>query len=234
MNSENKTPPDGPVKNGDIEPTMPPKEECPSHKTEPLPINNDTKSDTEVTSKNEDIFDDLAALGCSLEDVVPSEKLLTFLPVRKPKRDEWVFCHPEMTAPVNIYENKDTREAYLVLPAAVEALSDVVRHVRLTLSVNYAGTAFLWPVPVPTERQTHHSYISAFAAAEQAAKGWIRISWGLGDYEVFKRHKLGTEPVWPLEITCASEMLRFASKSGAFELIDSIEHPVVKRHLGLD
>lgn len=221
-------------KDDDTELTVPSAEGCPSDKTEPQSAENTSKTPAQVTSKDGDIFDDLNALGLSLDEVVPSQKLLTSLPIRKPKRDEWVRCHPEIATAINIYENKDTRECYLVLPSALEPINDTIRYVRLVLAVNYTGVPFLWPVPVPTERQTHHSYISAFAAAEQAKKEWIRISWGNGDYGIYRRQSAGTEPVWPQEITNASEMLRFASKSGAFEVIDSVEHPVVKGLLGLD
>lgn len=235
MKNEHDTPSYEQQKSDDTELTMPSiAEGCQSVETEPLSGENTSKISEEVTPKGGDIFDDLAVLGRSLDEVVPSEKLLTSLPVRKPKKDEWVRCHPEISACVNIYENKDTRECYLVLPEVIEPLSDVVRHVRLSLTVNYAGIPFLWILPVPSDRQNHHSYITAFVAADRSTKEWIRIAWGSGDYDVHRRRSAGNEPVWPREITNASDMLRFASNFGAFEIIDSVDHPVVKHHLGLD
>ncbi|MCP5537744.1 MAG: hypothetical protein H7A51_16110 [Akkermansiaceae bacterium] len=234
MDNDYTKPPGDAEKDDCTELTMQSEEGSPSDNTEPLSTEDTSKNPTEVTPKGGDIFDDLTALGRSLDEVVPSEKLLTSLPMRKPKGDEWVRCHPELVTSINIYENKDAREYYLVLPEFIEPLRDMVRHVQLMLAVNYAGVPFLWPVPVPTTRQSHHSYVSAFAAAEQAMKEWVRISWGSGDWEVFRRRTAGNEPVWPQEISNASEMLRFASKSGAFEIINSMDHPVIKHHLGLD
>ena len=224
-----------PKKNDATEPTVTSiSENHHSDKTE-LPFNEEsTTTEPKVTSKTPDIFDDLDALSCSPEDIVPSEKLLTFLPVRKPKKDEWVRSHSEISTPISIYEKKDTGDSYLVLPSVVEALNDVVRLVRLTLTVNYAGVPFLWPVPIPTEKNSHSAHIASSAAAEHAKKQWIRISWNGTQYDVHKRTTPGTPPLWPAEITSASDMLRFASKVGAFEVIDSLDHPVVKHHLGLD
>lgn len=234
MNNDTNPPVGEQQKSDGTELTVPSVEGCQSVETESLSNENTSKISEEVTPKGADIFDDLAVLGRSLDEVVPSEKLLTSLPVRKPKKDEWVRCHPEIFACVNIYENKDARECYLVLPDVIEPLSDVVRHVRLSLAVNYAGIPFLWILPVPSDRQNHHSYISAFVAADRSTKEWIRIAWQEGDYAVHRRRSAGSDPVWPREITDASDMLRFASKFGAFEIIDNADHPVVKHHLGLD
>lgn len=80
-----------------------------------------TSQDADVTSKNHrDIFDDLESLGRTLHEVTPSEILLTSLPVRKPKKDEWVRCHPTIKTPANIYEASESRETYLILPAVLD------------------------------------------------------------------------------------------------------------------
>lgn len=201
---------------------------------QPASAENNSNGEEIVTPKVGDIFDDLKALGRPIDDIVASEKLLTSLPVRKPKADEWVRLHPSIHARIYVYEHKDERSWYLVLPSIVEPLRSVVRYVQLSLAVNYAGTAFAWPVPVPTERKPHRAHVTAFAGAEQAMHQWIRIHWGKEEYEVYRRSTAKIEPVWPAEIANASEMLRHATKGGAFEVIDSLDHPVVRSMKGLD
>jgi hypothetical protein len=104
----------------------------------------------------------------------------------------------------------------------------------MSLAVNYAGSPFVWPVPIPSQRKPYAAHVSAFAAADLAMKEWVRITWTGSDYEVFRRKQAKAEPVWPTEITDAATLMRFASKVGSFEVIDSMDHPVIRRHLGLD
>lgn len=145
---------------------------------QPTSAENDSTVEEVVTPKVGDIFDDLKALGRPIDEIVASEKLLTSLLVRKPKPDEWVRLHPSIHARAYVYEHKDERSWYLVLPSIVEPLLSVVRYVQLSLAVNYSGTAFVWPVPVPTERKPHRAHVTAFAGAEKATREWIRILWG--------------------------------------------------------
>jgi hypothetical protein len=201
---------------------------------QPTSAENGIQNTEDVTPKKHDIFDDLAALGRPLDEIIASEKLLTALPVRKPKREEWIRVHQTLHARVYVYEAKDERSWYVVLPNVVEPLRDVVRYVRMSLAVNYGGTPFVWPVPIPTERKPYPAHVSAFAAAELGGKEWVRVTWTGNDYEVYRRASAKVEPVWPTEITNASEMLRFAAKAGGFEIIDSLDHPVVRGLLGHD
>lgn len=222
--------------NGDGgEPTPPSLPEEPVAKPEPLSWEKNINSSPDVTPKHSgDIFDDLDALGRTLDELLPSEKVLVSLEIRKPKKDEWFHCHGEIHTPVNIYENS-AQEFHLVLPAVLESMEEVVKHVRLCLAVNYSGDPFVWPIPVPSPQKPHSSHVSAARAAEAAKAGWIRMAWkkAASCYEVYRRPGSEKEPLWPVEIKTASEMLRFVSKAGGFEIIDSIDHPVVRELRGL-
>lgn len=224
----------GKEENDGTELTVPSVEGNRVDENQPSSAQDNIQNTENVTPKKHDIFDDLAALGRPLDEVIASEKLLTSLLVRKPKADEWVRLHPCIHARAYVYEHKDERSWYLVLPGIVEPLLSVVRYVQLSLAVNYSGTAFVWPVPVPTERKPHRAHVTAFAGAEKAMLEWIRIHWGKEEYEVYRRSSAKIEPVWPAEIANASEMLRLAAKGGAFEVIDSLDHPVVRAMKGLD
>jgi len=220
--------------NDGTELTVPSAEGHPVDENEAQSAVNTSNSDGNVTTKMGDIFDDLEALGRPLEEVIPSEKILTSLPVRKPGKTEWVRLHSKISTRAYLYEARDEGSTYLVTPEAVEPLRDVVRYVQLSLAVNYGGAPFVWPVPIPTERKAHRAHITAFAAAERAQREWIRTTWNGNEYEVFRRTSAKVDPVWPEEVCTAAEMLRFASKAGAFEVIDSVDHPVVQALLGRD
>jgi hypothetical protein len=236
--TENHQHPDSPEKADGAELTTPSIEEEPIAKSEPLhaeePIPSHKNVTSKVTAATRDIFDDLPYLGRTLDELTPSEKVLTSLEVRKTKKDEWVFCHLEIAARVNIYQPSDTQETYLILPEALEVLGDVVRHVCMTLAVNYAGEVFIWPVPVPMGRSPHKAHVSAAAAAKLATKQWTRIAWKGSDYEVMRRTGNAKAPQWPAEVSTASDMLRLACKPGGVEIIETAEHPVVRELLGLD
>jgi len=123
----------------------------------------------------------------SLACIVASESVLTVLEVRKPKKDEWVRCNETIATAVNIYETTDTRETFLILPDALEAMENVVKYVCLTLAVNYNGEVFIWPVPIPLGNKPYRAYVSAHAAAELATSHWIRIAWDGTGYNVTRR-----------------------------------------------
>lgn len=224
----------GQEQNDGTELTVPSVEGSHVDENQPASAENNIQKTENVTLKKHDIFDDLAALGRPLDEIIASQKVLTSLPVRKPKKDEWVRLHPEIHTRAYIYEVFEERTCYVVLPSVVEPMLHLVRYTQLSLAVNYKGSAFVWPVPIPTERNPQSASISAFAGAELAMREWIRISWGGKEYEVYRRRSASAEPEWPTEIGNASEMLRHASKAGAFEIIDSLDHPVVRGLLGQD
>ena len=65
-------------------------------------------------------FDDLEAIRLSPEDTagLGSTKILTTVPVRKPKKQEFFRCHPDpaMTLTAMLYVDEDDGEAYFVAP----------------------------------------------------------------------------------------------------------------------
>ena len=182
-----------------------------------------------------DIFSDIAALGVSVDELIPSQKVLTHLQVRKPKKDEWVRVHPTLAATLNIYEDQEARATYLVMPAALEPMADLVKRVRVTLTASYSGVFFAWPVPVPADVRANAWHASAFAGAEVATRSWVRIAAGDGEYSVHKRSvNDGKVPEWPGEIPDLPTMLRYAfAKVGGAEVIETTDHPVVQRLLGI-
>jgi hypothetical protein len=180
-----------------------------------------------------DVFSDIVRLGLSAEEIAPSEKVLSLLDVRKPKRDEFVRCHPEITTRINIYEDSEDRSVYLVGPTVLERMVQLVQRgvksVKLTLTANYGGGMFAWPVPVPADVGANAWHATAFHAAEEATKHWVRVVAGNGRYDVFRRFvNEGATPTWPAEADTVEKMLRLAfSKVGGAEVINEPDHPVI-------
>ena len=161
------------------------------------------------------------------------KKVLLHVPVRKPNRQEFFRTHPDSDyrAPVAILELKEEREIYVVAPSLVPELAGEVRLVEIRLCIYRAGVVFLWPVPLPAEdgrRIAWHE--TAREAAELAETRWVRMSanMGAGCYDVAMAAEGVSEPKWPEQ--SFQELLRLAFGKG--KLIDSFDHPVLKRLRG--
>jgi hypothetical protein len=195
--------------------------------------------EAQALSKVPDVFSDLAKLALTAGEIAPSEKVLTILDVRKPRREEFVRCHPTITARINYYEDKETRAPYLIGPAVLEEMATLVGKgvcaVKLTLTASYTGSVFAWPVPIPADTRANRWHSTAFAAAEEASKHWVRLVAGSGHYDVFRRAvNEGMVPVWPEEADTPEKMLRLAfSKVGGAELINDPDHSVIRALKGI-
>ena len=161
-----------------------------------------------------------------------TEKLLVVVPVRKPAKHQFVRVHPDEAyrLEVGIIEIAGD-DTYLVHPAVVSAVPELVKPVRLHLYVTRQGTPALWPVKLPGEDgKTNHWYASAAEAAEVAMKKWIRLVANRegGADDVIVAESIPKEPVWP-----DKTMEELVNKAFAGRFIDSEKHPVVRELLGV-
>ena len=79
------------------------------------------------------------------------KKLLTLVPVGKPKKSQFFRTHaaPEMTFPTMLLEQKESRESYVVMPDVAQEISGLVRPVQLYAAIDRQHNVFLIPVPRP-------------------------------------------------------------------------------------
>ena len=81
----------------------------------------------EIEANTAKFFDDLEAIRLSPEDTagLGSKEILIRIPVRRPKKQEFVRCHPDpqMTLAVTLYVDDDDGEAYFVAPGMRGALA---------------------------------------------------------------------------------------------------------------
>jgi hypothetical protein len=163
---------------------------------------------------------------------IGTKKLLLHVPVRKPSRHEFFRTHPanEYRVTMAILELKEEREIYAVLPAVESVLPGETRRVALRTCISRAGTVFLWPVPLPVNGRELAWHKTARAAAEQAETVWVRMTANLdaGHYDILVASTMIADPVWPDE--SFGDLIRIGFANG--RLIDTLEHPVIKRLQG--
>lgn len=189
---------------------------------------------TDATA-NPDPFDPQTHLDNTMDDV-NVETVLTAVPVRKPKRTEFIRVNPDpaFVVPRMFLLERDTgmdTESYLVTPPVQHLVSEELKQVRLYTTITKRGTVFLWPVKLPGDNNDHIRRISdtAIQCAEQAKTLWVKMHWDrdLGGY-VMQRAKddLGT-PQWPNK--SMRDLLELGFRN---YLVDRPDHPVIRELAG--
>jgi hypothetical protein len=179
---------------------------------------------------------DLASLRLSqnFTETAGVKKLLTTVPVRKPSKQDWVRVHPSdlYRADFAIIELKDESEEYIVRGRdLIGELAGEITPMTLFTAINCQKVVFLWPVRLPdSDGRQMEWHRSLREAAETAMKQWVRVMANkpLRAYEMMPAPRSMAEPDWPEVLF--QELIRIAFRD---RLIDTIDHPVIKRLRGL-
>lgn len=160
------------------------------------------------------------------------KKLLTTVPVGKPKKPQFFRTHAsaEMTFAAMLLEQKESRESYLVMPDVAQEISELVRPVQLHAAIDRQNNVFLIPVPLPGEAGTRNPWHESLAQAVEYAKlKWLRLSPNqyAGGYDVYEAEGALPEPEWPEHDIEALVEVAFRGK-----IITTLDHPVVQSLLG--
>src|SRR3954447_7042767 len=166
-------------------------------------------------------------------ELVAVKKVIVRVPVRKPGPQEFVRVHPDPGRRLDtaLIDLKEERETYLLAPGLRAELGDEAKPTRLYTAISRAGALFLWPVALPgPDGRQNPWHQSAHRAAELAIREWVRLraSQEAGEYEIHAAAAPLPEPEWP--DLSLKEMVRLAFSE---TLIDSVDHPVVRRLRGL-
>jgi hypothetical protein len=161
-------------------------------------------------------------------------KLITTIPVGKPKKQDFIRTHPDPAYRLSaaLIELEDDREVYIVVgPEMQKVLAGEWFSATLYLTINRQGVVRLWPVKLPMvdgKRLAWHD--SAAEAAETAMTKWVRVvpNMSLGAYEIMAAAVPIPDPEWP--DLAMPDLLRVAFRD---RLINSIAHPAVQRLRGL-
>jgi hypothetical protein len=182
-------------------------------------------------------FADLEAVRLSPEDMADfsAREILTRIPVRRPKRKEFVRCHPDptRTVAVSLLFDDGDGEAYFVAPNMRTALADDSKSTLLQLAMTHDGTLIIWPLTIPNDENPRGRswHESAMIAKELAKRKWIRVfaDRSRDGYRVFEAAGKLPEPEWPKDKTF-NELLEIAF---ADKIIMSEDHPIVRKLRGL-
>jgi hypothetical protein len=161
------------------------------------------------------------------------EKVLTAVPVRRPKRTEFFRVHPDHVLDTLVLERDDgmERESYLVAPEVQHLVLPELRRTRLFVAITKRNTVFLWPVKLPSDDRDNIRRIadSALQCAEEAKRLWVKMTWDrdLGAYQMFRaKGELG-DPQWPDK--SFRDLLEIAFRH---YLIDRPDHEVIRELAG--
>lgn len=182
------------------------------------------------------IFADLNALKLSYGEgiLAGARETLSRLPVRKANRQEFWRSHPseDMSLLTAVYEDKDSREIYLIAPNMMGQMSQLgeVTPVKLIPAITRQNVLLLIPAKLPNEASSNTGWQDTMLQATEAAKTkWLRTcaDMSLGGYRIWEAEGNLSEPQWP-QMTL-SEMLEVAFKN---RVIDSEDHPIFNKLLG--
>ena len=188
----------------------------------------------QATKKN--IFSDLSALKLSYGEGVlaGAKETLSRLPVRKANRQEFFRTHPseDMSLLTAVYEDKDSREIYLIAPSIIPQMSALgeVTPVKLIPAITRQNVLLLIPAKLPNEAGSNTGWQDTMLRATELAKStWVRTcaDMALGAYRIFEAEAKLSDPEWP-DMTL-NEMLEVGFKD---RVIDSEDHPVFNKLLG--
>jgi hypothetical protein len=172
-------------------------------------------------------------LGQDFTETVGVKKVLMTVPVHKPRPQDFVRVHlsPVFRGDFPMIVLKDEDEIYIVARGVVAELATEIVSMSLFTAVNRQGVCFLWPVRLPSaDGRQQEWHRSAREAAEMAVNRWVRTkaNRSLGAYEIHVAEGVMAEPVWP-DVDFAG-LIKLAFRD---RIVDSLEHPVVKRLRGL-
>lgn len=160
------------------------------------------------------------------------KKVVVSVPVKKPSNQTYVKVRSgeEWRFAAAILQLQEDGENYLVLPSLYPELAQEARPKLIYTGITRDGNVFLWPVNLPgPDGRTDTWSQSAHAAAGLAENSWVRLvsNRAVGAYDVMEASNLADEPTWPS--LSLQEIINLAFKG---RIIDSLDHPVLKRLRG--
>jgi hypothetical protein len=170
-------------------------------------------------------------------DLIPTQKIYTVIPIRKPNKTEFVRVsdNRDFQLPCLIYIDPDDRDnTFVLLPNVVAAAGTEVpaRRVVLHLAITRGGSPFLWPVPLPDPSGRSSTWqASASEAAQLAQSQWMRMAanMGNGSYDVtVAAAGVIPEPDWS-SLPSFNELVRIATKG---RIISDPDHLVLRKLRG--
>ena len=181
-------------------------------------------------------FADLEAMRLSQDFAADTRvrKLLTTVPVRKPSQQDFFRVNPDLAYQLPaaaIIELKDDREIYFVHPAIAPEVVGEYRAAMIVTTINRQGVLSIWPLKLPSPDGRKEEWLrSALEAAERATTRWNPAPCQHGPRRVRNFRGRGQDARTGLarhRVPGRSSQIAFRDR-----LIDSADHPVIKRLRG--
>lgn len=186
------------------------------------------------SKSGEDLFNlEKLRLSQDYQQALGAKKATITVPVKKPGPQDFVRVHsaPEYQIETYLIKLKEENEFYLVAAHLHAELQSEPTPYLLLTTINRQGVLFLWPIRMPgADGKLDDWNQSAIEAAKLARLKWVRVTANrsLGAYDVFVASGNLSEPEWP--DADFGKLVRTAFRE---RVIDSLDHPVVKRLRGL-
>jgi hypothetical protein len=160
------------------------------------------------------------------------KKILTTVPVGKPKKTQFFRAHPspDMSFDVLLLEDKDNREYYILNQEVAQVLSSLVRPTTLRAAIDRNDNVFLIPVPLPDGDGKRNQWHQSLAQnLQHAESNWIRMTANMhvGGYDVYQAESRLEEPEWP-----EANMAKLIEVAFRGKVITTLDHPIVQSLLG--
>jgi len=178
-------------------------------------------------------------LPSTYEQGIVAKKLVTTIPVRKPKSGlEFFRIRPETewTFPTFLLDLKEgEEEKYLVTSEIIPEVFSTgkLKPVTIYTGITFTGQVFFRSdIPLPDMDGKDNEYNRSRRTAYDMAKTkWMKIqaNKALGAYDITEAVSQLPVPVWPEEPVSMVKAIEIAFKNN---VIDSIDHPVLKRLRG--
>jgi hypothetical protein len=159
------------------------------------------------------------------------QEVLTTIPVRKPRRLEFIRTSPDpaMWQDTTIFVDETDRSAIFYVPPEIRGeMLGATKDVILVPTITAQRVLMLWPLNLPADDGRHNYWTeTALEAAELGKTAWIRVGsdMSLGAYRVFRAEDAETlEPEWPK--MPLADLLAVAFNG---RVIDTPEHPIIRR-----
>ena len=161
-----------------------------------------------------------------------TKKTITQIPVRKPKKHEFIRVHPNPAfwfEPAMLYDDPNSRgNFYLVHPHCYDALTGHMQPFSLYAAATRFGSMILWPARLPGVDGTLNPWHeSARECAKLAMEHWCRLEANadIQGYDVVHPLDDDLEPDWTaLEALGLEKVLEIAFRR---RIIEDDDHPLI-------
>lgn len=161
----------------------------------------------------------------------------THISVEKPSKKQFFRVHPKWRMVCAVFEDEEASgrdRKYLVLPDVYRndpEFAGVCRAVTLFYCIYRSGSTFLWNANIPNGGNGDSWHESGLDIAGIGSKDWVQMQSNMaGSCYIHTTPQAAIpDPLWP-DMT-QSEVYELAFRG---RVIDSSDHPVVRRYKGLE